>query len=305
MGARDKTTFPASGPAAWKATAHPVYRGGGGASSFVGILDQLSTPAVGAWSTDWRLTMDFEDSPIGLRRSNDNQVTDIPFDLNGDTDTAAAAAHIGGGSGFFDKIYDQIASADLSQSTSANQPLYSLVASLDHRPAAVHQDIGDELIGQLANPFSGNQDHCIVFVGRAIDAVPTGGIPSACFVGDPSASSAIGIAGNDPGDPWWYGGAFLLGANNTGGSADANYHIFVKRHASGTTSFYVDGALVESATNTYNFDAGLVGTNTEDSSNGPSTSTMATFLLFAQDITNGDQTTAQNLCAARYGIALV
>jgi hypothetical protein len=125
MGARDKTTFPASGPAAWKATAHPVYRGGGGQSmpTFVGILDQLSIAAVFAGSAARRLSVDYVGPLLRVRRSSDSAETNIGCNDSNILDESVLTSHTGANSGFIVTMFGQSAAGNnLTQATPANQP---------------------------------------------------------------------------------------------------------------------------------------------------------------------------------------
>jgi hypothetical protein len=64
-------------------------------------------------------------SAVRIRRSSDDAQADIGFSGN-DFDTAAAAAHIGGGSGFIVTWYDQSGNGrNVTNATAANQPTYS------------------------------------------------------------------------------------------------------------------------------------------------------------------------------------
>jgi hypothetical protein len=86
-------------------------------------LDVLPAAAV-AYSFR-RLRTSYSGSAVRIRRSSDNAEADIGFDANGDFDTAAAAAHIGGGSGFGVTWYDQSGNGDdVTQSTANKQPAY-------------------------------------------------------------------------------------------------------------------------------------------------------------------------------------
>lgn len=108
------------------------------AGGFTGILDELTTPAVAAWSVSRALTTDWLEQPlIRLRRASDNVESDFGADEDGNLDTAAIATWIGGSSAFVVTVYDQVGSANFTQATAALQlPYVGSVAELDGRPAA-------------------------------------------------------------------------------------------------------------------------------------------------------------------------
>lgn len=108
----------------------------GGSTGFVGPLDGLTAPTA-AYSVR-RLLSSYTGSLIRIRRSSDSTEQDIGYDANGDLDTAAASAFIGGGSGFVAKWYDQSgAGANLIQATASAQPsLNTGNAAFNGRPTA-------------------------------------------------------------------------------------------------------------------------------------------------------------------------
>jgi hypothetical protein len=72
-----------------------------------------------------KLSEAYAGSAVRIRRSSDNAEADIGFSGT-EFNTAAAAAHIGGGSGFIVTMYDQTGNGyDITQATAANQPAYS------------------------------------------------------------------------------------------------------------------------------------------------------------------------------------
>lgn len=86
------------------------------------LLDDFPNAAI-AYSFR-KLRNAYAGSAVRIRRSSDNAEADIGFSGN-DFDTAAAATHIGGGSGFIVTWYDQSGnSLDSTQSTAASQPPY-------------------------------------------------------------------------------------------------------------------------------------------------------------------------------------
>ncbi|WP_233874803.1 arabinofuranosidase catalytic domain-containing protein [Paraburkholderia adhaesiva] len=87
-----------------------------------GLLDELATPAAGAWSLR-RLTGAYAGPCINVRRDSDNTTQDISFTLSGDLNVAGLLAFVGAGNGFVKIWYDQMpGAAHLSQANMASQP---------------------------------------------------------------------------------------------------------------------------------------------------------------------------------------
>lgn len=76
---------------------------------FVGVLDQLTASAAGAWSLR-RLRGGYAGPCINVRRSSDNATTDIGFTPDGNLNVPALLAFVGGGDGFVTQWYDQTGS---------------------------------------------------------------------------------------------------------------------------------------------------------------------------------------------------
>jgi len=91
-------------------------------SRFPFILDQLGVASAGAYSLR-RLRAAYTGSAIPVRRSSDNDETDIGFTANGDLNTAALLDFVGSGNGFATTLYDQSGIGNNApQATAANQP---------------------------------------------------------------------------------------------------------------------------------------------------------------------------------------
>ncbi|MDA1317237.1 MAG: hypothetical protein O3B87_04395 [bacterium] len=92
---------------------------------------------------------------LRIRRSSDNTEQDIGYEADGDLDTAAVSAFVGGGSGYIVKWYDQSGNAyDASQTTTANQPLY-VARGQNGRPAGRFDGSNDSLATANNTLFSG------------------------------------------------------------------------------------------------------------------------------------------------------
>lgn len=120
-----KAAFSACGPAAWKADQLPKYEGGGssGPAPFVGILDELSTAPLAAYSRNRLLRAAYAGNAFTARESGGNTTAGIGFDGDGLTDAGALATHCGSNSGYSSVWNDQGPNGfDFKQSTAGNQP---------------------------------------------------------------------------------------------------------------------------------------------------------------------------------------
>jgi hypothetical protein len=95
-----------------------------------GITGLLDTYPGAAFAYSFRkLRNAYAGSAVRIRRSSDDAETNVGFDGSGNFDSAAAATHIGGGSGFVVTWFDQSGNGlDVSQATSGQQPGYSASA---------------------------------------------------------------------------------------------------------------------------------------------------------------------------------
>jgi hypothetical protein len=88
------------------------------------LLDQF--PGAGLAFSFRKLRRAYTGSAVRIRRSSDNAELDIGFAANNDFDVAAAAAHIGAGTGNIVTMYDQSGNGDdATNATQATQPDYS------------------------------------------------------------------------------------------------------------------------------------------------------------------------------------
>lgn len=89
-----------------------------GVSGFTGLLDTYPNAAA-AYSVR-RLSSTYTGSLIEVRRSSDNTTQDIGYDANGNLDTTALLAFVGGGDGFVRTVYGQSGNSINAQQTSAS-----------------------------------------------------------------------------------------------------------------------------------------------------------------------------------------
>lgn len=96
-------------------------------AAFTGVLDGISNVAA-AYSLR-KLRSAYAGSAVRVRRSSDSTEQDIGFASDGEFDSAAFSAFVGGGTGFVKTWYDQSGNArDATQATTANQPRLVLSA---------------------------------------------------------------------------------------------------------------------------------------------------------------------------------
>jgi hypothetical protein len=96
-----------------------------------------------------KVDADYTGNAIRVRRSNDNDETDIGFTASGDLDTAALLAHVGSGNGFVTTWYDQSGTGrNATQTTAEQQPrIVSNGAMITEggRPAVLFDGVNDFL----------------------------------------------------------------------------------------------------------------------------------------------------------------
>lgn len=111
------------------------------------LLDSL-TGAVAAYSVR-KLRTAYAGSALRLRRDSDNAEQDVGF-IGSNLDTASAATFIGGGNGYGATFYDQVGSYDLTQSTAAQQALYSATGGAGSKPCFTF-DATDDIFARTAS----------------------------------------------------------------------------------------------------------------------------------------------------------
>lgn len=93
---------------------------------------------------------------IEVRRSNDNAVADIGYDIDNNLDFAALKTHVGANSGYISKMYDQSGNAaTAAQATAANQPLLvssGVIQTAYGRPTPVYSN--DQYLQATISTFS-------------------------------------------------------------------------------------------------------------------------------------------------------
>jgi hypothetical protein len=117
--------------------------------AFTGLLDTYPTASM-AYSFR-KLRNAYAGSAVRIRRSSDNLELNVGFLANGDFDSAAAATHIGGGTGFIVTWFDQSGNAiDVTQATVANQPAY-VAAGMNSLPTMATDSTDFLAVAGVAN----------------------------------------------------------------------------------------------------------------------------------------------------------
>jgi hypothetical protein len=235
-------------------------------------------------------------SLIRIRRDSDDAELDIGYDAaTGLLDTAAAAAHIGGGSGFVKTWYDQSGNAnDATQATAASQPAYS--ASLFNSLPGVSAN-SDFLTQPSMAHFPSKRGAIIAVVSGTTNNV--GHVISSQFNGPAVQFQAQMGVGSSVAR--WY--------NSTGGhqngtitvTANAKKIYSANRTADTTLGVYLDGAVDVSLTISDNQPSTSTTRLFSNTSIGYETQ-MAMFAEFAAAISAANHNTIGNELGTLYGI---
>lgn len=123
---------------------------------FVGVLDLLSSSALGAWSFSRALyTAKAGTNLFRLRRSSDNAESDFATLANGDLDSAAVSAWAGADTLYVRTLYDQSGNDyHLQQATTANQLTFSLTAVGTRAGSSVSSTVDVFLSPSSSAPFN-------------------------------------------------------------------------------------------------------------------------------------------------------
>lgn len=130
----------------------------GGSSPY--LLDGIDN-AAHAWSVAANQRAAYSGSAFKVRRSSDSTTQDIGFDGNDLLDVASLESFCSGTDGYIDTLYDQVGSANMSQSTTSLQP--KIVSS-----GTVIKDSGD--VPSML--FDGTDDYLSVASGGSITNFP-------------------------------------------------------------------------------------------------------------------------------------
>ena len=123
-------------------------------AAFTGVLDGISNVAA-AYSLR-KLRSAYAGSAVRVRRSSDSTEQDIGFASDGEFDSAAFSAFVGGGTGFVKTWYDQSGNArDATQATTTKQP--NIVLSAYNAKSTARSDGSDDWLlasWSASQPFS-------------------------------------------------------------------------------------------------------------------------------------------------------
>lgn len=157
----------------------------GGGASFAGVLDDVTSGLLDAWSVYRRLLTSYTGPLIRVRRSSDNAEQDIDATVSGLLDTAALLSFVGANNGFVSVVYGQSGGQDMEQATAGSQPQIVSSGSLltDSLSTAAMQGSNKS----MAAVFTTSADMPFAFYANA-----SGNVPNATYellVGWDSATS--------------------------------------------------------------------------------------------------------------------
>ena len=291
----------------------PITRSGGaGVAPFVGILDQLSTAPIGAWSVARRLRVGYESALIRVRRSSDNAELDIGYDADNALDTVALLAHCGAGNGFVVKIYDQSGQGrHLVQSTAGAQPKIVTSGAVETEnglPCAVFNASGAYMVTAAFSAITGTTIYAAsVFThdGTASQGRTFGGQADNVSQNDGNSAQSFGAAKQIFG-----GGAYAAyrnGVEQSGGATSMTALIVASCRWDGTDEriAYNNGALSSGTASTGSFNVEKFMLNTEYAFGGFTGVVGARHcehMAFSTIPSSGDQTTLKAEQVTFYGI---
>jgi hypothetical protein len=275
---------------------------GGGTAPF--LLDALTVSA--AYSTR-KLRTAYTGSAFRLRESGGDTELDIGFASNGDLNTAAAATHIGGNSGFIVTWYDQSGNGyDVSNATAAQQPTY-VASGVNGKPVLRFDGAGDYLERasvDVPTVFGSNQG-TIVFSQKQNAA---GAQNCSVFINEAGTPPQVGVLASYDDQLYFDFGTFDgNGRVNAAqpGSWDDNWHVVeAYRATGGTQEIIADGASVVSAsrssTNATESGTLRIGGVSFAGLNGD----LAELIVFASDIGASVRSTLRTALGTYAGLSL-
>lgn len=206
----------------------------GAAAAFAGAYDAI--PNIAAAYGMRRLLTSYTGSLLRLRRSSDSAEQDIGADGAGDLDTIAAAAFIGGGSGYIATWYDQSGNGDnIVQATEGNQPLY-VASGQNDKPTLRLDGSNDNLQGAFSGVLS--QPISSVVVAQLDASVVNDHAQRYIYDGENGTYRLILCKNAGSPDKWsMFAGSFV-----DGGNANANWNVWSALFSGASSQFWVNQA---------------------------------------------------------------
>jgi hypothetical protein len=272
---------------------------------FVGLLDTYPDAAV-AYSFR-KLRNAYAGSAIRLRRSDNDAEADIGFDANGAFDTAAAATHLGGNTGFIVTWYDQSGNGlDVTQATEANQPSY-VASGIGGLPCADCPGVTNSLLRSSvpSTVFGAGTSFSLLFVHA-----PETSSGSCVFHWEVASTNRILVLPNLSND---YRIDFGNDTNNAGGGlltggappTDGSEHIVEMYRDSGDTQAILDnGSAIVSATRAADLSSatGNMGFCADAAGTGSYDGRVSELVLWQADLGTTDRTGARDNMNSYYTV---
>lgn len=267
-----------------------------GGSSYTPPLDAINSKVWMSWGLS-RHYLGVADS-LRVRESGGSTEADIGTLATGLLDTAALATHIGAGSGFATKAYDEKTAntnSDMVQATAGSQP--QVIASGINSLPSLRFDGGDTLVASTSSTNAtaiGTGDFEVWFVAYPTSSASTKGLGGLC--GQIFFYSARGGTANAH--------SFVGGAYRSFGLAVSinNNHVIRFYRVSGTLYCDVDGTT-----------AGSSFASTENLTNSTTTTwgvsgehfvgDMAEFIVIRGALSAGEKAALQSHLITRYGVS--
>ena len=215
-----------------------VMGGGAPAAAFVGAYDAIAN-LVHIYEPARRVLSAYSGNLVLLRRASDNAELAFGALANGDLDVAAIAAWAGGAS-YVVTVYDQIGSDNITQATTANQPLFTASAQNGHA-GMTFDGSNDYLQGAYTNGGALSQPFGVYAVAKIAAGVINGdGNFDIADSDDAINRMILRYNGGATPDNWAInGGAWLQG-----GTVDANPRIWSVLFNGASSQFWHNGGSI-------------------------------------------------------------
>jgi hypothetical protein len=239
--------------AARRAAAVPVLMSTGDEAAFTGAYDDYEASLAHVYEPARRTLTSYEGDLVRLRRDSDDAESDFGYDSDGNLDTAAISAWLGGSDGYGVTFYDQAGDDDVTQSTKAAQSLY--VASMQNGHPGFRFDGNSDYMqgaftngGALSQPFN-------VFAAAKLDAAAVNDGNYHTITGGDDDSNRLNVRQNITTNPDTWGVNQLITDTET----DGNWHLFSFLADDPDSELYLDTSLIKTNNSGVGLDGLTVG----------------------------------------------